>query len=353
MVTRAGVTNQTENVLRQDNVSKEIPKERNTTRISTRMAIKIPWSKMTREERSGAITALVENIPVALRKAVAETTNRRHASLCLQILEITREKQISTIEAIVILVSEHKGKASTRQTLLGSLIGAVRNARLMKVPLSIVENMTQHPTMKRLVRVTNKAAFAEAGTVAIYPAKPEEVWGAIHALDKMPSTQLSRLTTLYLVLWWTLATRSGDALELLGENVVVEQTSLRARFVTGKVVATCGPVTTHTVPLRKDLEKMIPKSGPIFPENLRKAVQELAMRMLKEQNPQIEMRSIRRGALTTMAMNGASDPQLMHFSHHTTESMLYRYLGWGMFSSRATLEGAQVAQALLPSNGSE
>jgi hypothetical protein len=301
---------------------------------------------MTRTQRINAIDILVDNIPEHLRTALAESTNRKHAAKALQIVE-EMNSGATVPEAIVSIVTQSRTKGATKANLLGSLIGAVRDAKLMGITIPPQPHLSQDPAIKRLNRIVNKQIAREAGSINIYAARSREVWGAIDAIQAMPRTQLTAFTALYIAMWWTLAARSGDAILLHSDHVFAEETSLKARFVEGKVVAICGPVTTHTVPLSSAFQRMLPTTGYIFPEAMRPEIQVLAMSELKKQNPRIEARSLRRGSLTEMAINGATDTQLLRFSHHKSLEMLYRYLGWGMHSRLATEEGISAAQVLL------
>jgi hypothetical protein len=67
---------------------------------------------------------------------------------------------------------------------------------------------------------------------------------------------------------------------------------------------------------------------------------------LRAVDPALEQRSLRRGALLTMAAAGVSEAVLLEFSGHTTGRMLRRYLGFGA-SLAATGMQTLAAAALL------
>ena len=50
---------------------------------------------------------------------------------------------------------------------------------------------------------------------------------------------------------------------------------------------------------------------------------------LKAHNKTFDLRSLRRGALQSLAASGCHSDTLLIFSGHTTKKSLLRYLGWG------------------------
>jgi hypothetical protein len=52
------------------------------------------------------------------------------------------------------------------------------------------------------------------------------------------------------------------------------------------------------------------------------------LQALRRVHPKLEQRSMRRGALTSIARCGATEQELMLFSGHTQIRTLRRYLGW-------------------------
>lgn len=88
-----------------------------------------------------------------------------------------------------------------------------------------------------------------------------------------------------------------------------------------------------------------PRTAPVFmtPE----ITQSLALAAIKAQDPALEARSMRRGALITMAEAGAPISVLLNFSKHKSSAMLYRYLGWGWHCAADRESGALAAQSLL------
>ena len=101
----------------------------------------------------------------------------------------------------------------------------------------------------------------------------------------------------------------------------------------------------HTsVPYVTELTKYLQQKGQqVFAV---KANRESAMRQLKALDPAMEVRSIRRGAITAMAMNGTTDEVLMTFSGHTRIQSLMRYMDNGLWRSSRRAAGTEAAEAL-------
>ena len=53
------------------------------------------------------------------------------------------------------------------------------------------------------------------------------------------------------------------------------------------------------------------------------------LKQLRRVDQQLECRSIRRGALQSMAVNGVAEDIIMMISGHTQRRTLHRYLAWG------------------------
>lgn len=148
---------------------------------------------------------------------------------------------------------------------------------------------------------------------------------------------------------WTHAARPGDVWKLLREDVTVTAERVTITWRRGKVVSSRGPYSTFAVPgeyvdfLLSFLHSLAPKdpifTGPWRTNNL--------LRALRTVSPTLELRSLRRGALQTLAACGISEDLLMIFSGHASVTTLRRYLGWRPAEEIAT-RCQEAAQALLP-----
>jgi hypothetical protein len=84
--------------------------------------------------------------------------------------------------------------------------------------------------------------------------------------------------------------------------------------------------------IKKALDKV--KSGHQFMWHSNTLQERIAMgknvtAALRLGHMELEQRSLRRGALQTMADKGVSEEVMLQFSGHTTVAMLRRYLDWG------------------------
>ncbi len=135
----------------------------------------------------------------------------------------------------------------------------------------------------------------------------------------------------------------GCVLQLDASDVVLRpDLSLSVRFRRGKGARVRGPYTVHTAPLSAPnaarLRRWIDQrrsrlfgretTGPQVRDALRRV------------HPALEQRSLRRGALQTLALSpGITDEVLMLYSGHTQVATLRRYLSWGVAAAhtRATM----------------
>ena len=83
----------------------------------------------------------------------------------------------------------------------------------------------------------------------------------------------------------------------------------------------------------------------MFPQSMQGSDLCKALRTI---NPKYEQRSIRRGALQTMASHGTDEETLMRFSGHTQVGTLRRYLNWNTINSKVQADMEKAAASLLP-----
>ena len=153
-----------------------------------------------------------------------------------------------------------------------------------------------------------------------------------------------------LMLGWLTAGRLGCILQLQVEDVRINQQRFSVTFRRGKGVRLRGPYTVYSSPLPDqwmeiwkqfiETRKVKLFSEAITGKKLKEA--------LREVDCELEQRSIRRGALQTMAVAGTSEENLMRFSGHTQVKTLHRYLNWNQLNSKVESTMAATAVALLP-----
>lgn len=158
-------------------------------------------------------------------------------------------------------------------------------------------------------------------------------------------TATPRVAAAVALAWMTCA-RPGCISQLQPEDVALNHDGMIAvTFRRGKAVRSRGPYTVHTkLPqnwralIRSQLEQQNPFRTK--PREIREA--------LRVAEPRLEQRSLRRGALQTLARSGVPEEDLLHFSGHTTAAMLRRYLEWGQVNNDRARRQAVHAGNLHP-----
>ena len=176
------------------------------------------------------------------------------------------------------------------------------------------------------------------------------------------SEDVQRTTTSFLdankkasaaALWlcWIVAGRMGDVQQLERKDLVFgSEDKLSVTMRRGKTVAVRGPYTVHTTTgkFSRQLKEYVESKNPderLFPHQLLKFQKQLR-EALKRVSPELTLRSLRRGALQAMALQGTSAATLMSYSGHTREDTLKRYLNWGRLFGVARTAGFSAGRLL-------
>lgn len=77
-------------------------------------------------------------------------------------------------------------------------------------------------------------------------------------------------------------------------------------------------------------------------------IQQQLLQTLRSADPALEQKSMRRGSLQHLAALGFDARTLMHFSGHTQERTLMRYLSWGAKSGELRGKTLAAAPHLMP-----
>ncbi len=137
-----------------------------------------------------------------------------------------------------------------------------------------------------------------------------------------------------LLLAWCLAARIGDLTKLKLHDIVWHGQDLVVTWRSGKTISARGPFTVAVQPppaWRQQMERYFDRRQAeraqwLFPKELTTAE---VLRQLRRVDTMLECRSIRRGAIQTMATAGIPEPIIMMISGHTQPQTLKRYLNWG------------------------
>jgi hypothetical protein len=218
-----------------------------------------------------------------------------------------------------------KWKWSTTLRHLAELQGALVNMNLFLglPPIRLASDPEWAAALKFVASQTRseRPKFAKSAGFAQIQA----------ALEQEPSEGVRLL----LLMTWLCAGRTGDIRQLDTHDIVVraptgdERTHLTVTFRRGKTVKKRGPYSLHTsLPRALALAHGI-QEGCQHWGNMRTATVGDVLTALRRIDPQLENRSLRRGALHALANDGVAETVLLLFSGHATLHMLRRYLGWG------------------------
>jgi integrase len=278
-------------------------------------------------------------------------THKKHKEL----LYLTQN--LSTSEKLAWL--EHRKKNPQRgsqplrwttvRTLMGSMIGAYRNAHLHNAQVQ-PQNLLEDREFQLASRYITRMANTEQPSFPT-PATFRQIATACRKLSLGGSIGVK--ASCLLAISWVTAARMGDALLIRAEHItMLPNNSLMIKFTDGKAVKLRGTpfhVTTTMGPLTKHITAGLPKKSEqyLFEPLWRSPTMEAAKAAMKSVNSTLEARSIRRGALQTMALAGVSDTTLLEFSQHRDTKMLHRYLNWGSTRVQTALDTSTASLALF------
>lgn len=239
---------------------------------------------------------------------------------------------------------KRKWKWSTTKTAMGEMVGALQRAELYGN--CRLKDLLRSAIFKDYQRRVRKCVMSEE---VKFP-KPLSSRQVERILKQMHYDK-NRLLMVALVLCWATASRVACVLKLRAKNVFFEPDGVRIRFVEGKgVFARRQPYTVHTIlgKWHENVRRWIAHcTGEfLFPQDQVAKISNALRVALRAEDPDLELRSVRRGALTTMAERGTPLEVLRHFSGHTNDEMLLRYLGWGWSHGNMMKRGRKAAHPL-------
>ena len=216
---------------------------------------------------------------------------------------------------------------STTSTHMGSIAGAFKDIAMYVPRIQYRIHLKDSPAW------TQAARHAQLRSVARPPeqAKPITRDQVIRVCESAPPP----IACLVALAWITTA-RPGCVSQLKFQDIVRTSEGLAITFRRGKaVLLRKKPYTVTTVP--GAFEKYLTLDGPPnhflfhFPDPAgRKRFLDEMTATLRQTDPELESKSIRRGALQHMARRGVPADVLMTFSGHGSVAMLKVYLGHGV-----------------------
>eukprot|EP00760_Papus_ankaliazontas_P026105 PhM_4_TR3007/c0_g3_i2/m.37694 len=147
----------------------------------------------------------------------------------------------------------------------------------------------------------------------------------------------------FLVLCWARAGRSGDILQIRTPNISFHESEndhmlMSFQFSEGKVVKSTGPFTVHTVvpeEWARNITALIQSRTdgdfllPLTTRQERTRFMMSARSHLRQIDPTMDLRAVRRGATRTLAALEVPLSTIMLFTRHTSLQTLRIYLGFG------------------------
>lgn len=293
------------------------------------------------------------DLPAAGWLGLTQATMRGHKNVVWMILKNIVDLNAPLIQEVPLAIErlkERRGwRASTTLKNATSFQGALSHLPLYWEGCPSIF-LSEHITWKRHVRNWSALTKQEQPKQA-RPASREDVERFINR-HKVHRPHMA----VAIMIGWLTAARLGCILQLEVGDVICEKTRLAITFRRGKGVKVRGPYTVDTQPLPTSWFQMWTrylkerKGNRLFPASIQgydlcKALQGISE---ERDGPRLEQRSIRRGALQTMAANGVDEETLMRFSGHTQVNTLRRYLNWNVVNKRVQDTMAGAASSLIP-----
>ena len=235
-------------------------------------------------------------------------------------------------EALVALFTrQRKNKRlrwSTTITKMATVHGALRLLPLYtttRFPVMMKESVVWMQSMK--------GAGKESKQEVPNQATPA-TWSLVEEAIKKESIMSHKMAVL---LTWLTCGRGGDVLLLEPNCVELQENGMMVHFRRGKTVKTRGAYsifTPHPTDQLKESfgiflkEALASKRKWLFQGVQGKHVKEA----LRRADPKLEQRSLRRGAIQTLAGSGLGDEEMLKYSGHANVQMLRRYLNFGKLS---------------------
>lgn len=227
-----------------------------------------------------------------------------------------------------------------------SLQGALRALPAYRIGAPSIF-LNESPLWKSAVTGALKAATSHIPKQAV-PATVNLVTKAIANCRHHPMKNQLRVA---LMLAWVTTARPGCISQLRKEDVTFIGSNLVVSFRRGKGVLMRGQAYTIATTVQRSWETEIrtylkERRDWLFARDLGN---KHLLKILKTVG--LEQRSLRRGSLQTMAADPSiSNSTLMHFSGHTSEKTLLRYLDWGRKSGLLARNATIASRHLQPTS---
>jgi hypothetical protein len=290
---------------------------------------------MTKRDLAQLSTATANAGPTWARKGVTEGTSAEHVRW-LRRLGAAAQSGVEppdwpAVDFIIRTVHRRKRDRGWRWSTTAKALESIAGA-MSALPLYVPR--IPHPVALQESPVWRRACkYAQVKTAGEIPKQAQAATRAqILEVCRGAPKKIAAL----IALAWITTGRPGCISQLRAEDLTRTENGLAVTFRRGKTVKLRKrPYTVTTAPgeFAPFLEALANETGFLFPCETLQLRRELLKEMtesLRLVDPQLESRSIRRGALQHMATRGVPATVLMSFSGHGSVSMLKVYLGHGV-----------------------
>jgi len=276
------------------------------------------------------MNVILQEPPAELAAAIETATLKsrlRVARLVQQAIREHRQWHHLTISMASIFALHHLRRTlnwswATMTTMMGTYCSILR--RLDAYSTAYPVTVGEWGSWKDACRAVTKLKNLETVTQST-PATTEDIVIIVNQLirDKQQSAAF------LLIIAWSHAARVGNVATLLKRNFLTNFTQIR--WDKAKTTATRGPYTTTSVygPFASLVTKHLQQFKSPTDSVCSTSDVDTVRKALKAHNKTFDLRSLRRGALQSLAASGCHSDTLLIFSGHTTKKSLLRYLGWG------------------------
>lgn len=290
-------------------------------------------------------------VPEVAWEGLAKQTHVEHLrylnTISVAMSEESRSAPLATaiLETIMFLKQQRGWMCSTTLKTAASIQGCLSLLPLYKKGASRI-TLTQDVVWQQGMRTMQRACKEETPNQPV-AATLAQVYAMVDHYLVSPRVDIA----VALLLGWVTAARLGCILQLKKNEVVFnEDKSLTVKFMRGKGVRARGPYTVHVTwlpqhyfnSLRSYMEK---RHANVFSNALKGHTLRVG---IKRVCPDLEQRSMRRGALQNMARSGVSEETMMNYSGHTRVQTLRRYLNWNSINSAVQVSMQKAGATLVP-----
>lgn len=283
------------------------------------------------------------DVPEAAREALVESTRRQHVNYLKMVAKVINPDQPidrALVSALQLLATSRGWKQSTQMKAAASIQGACKILPLyFKNTASL--HLKEFPVWRMSLLTFGHRSKQEL------PNQPQAAtWEQVRSAVETCKNDAQAMA---LLIGWLTAARLGCVRQLSKADVKWSAQHTLVRFSKGKGARIRGPYTVHAQPIPREFRDrwksyVEERQSALFPRHVTGQSLKDALRRV---DPNLEQRSIRRGALQAMAVCDVDEETLMRYSGHTQVSTLRRYLNWNALNSKVQKEMTKAGAPLV------